>query len=111
MCNFLEYKGNKIVYRKYASLFFCFCIDADDNELLALEVIHRFVECLDKHYGNVCELDIVYGMSQAYAILDELIVAGEMQESKLKSVNNAILGAHHSELEETLQLNLIGNDK
>jgi len=26
----------------------------DDNELYTLEVIHRFVEILDRYFGNVC---------------------------------------------------------
>ena len=33
---------------------------ADDNELLTLEVIHQFVEVLDKYFGNVCELDLIF---------------------------------------------------
>ena len=32
----------------------------DDNELLTLEVIHQFVEILDKYFGNVCELDLIF---------------------------------------------------
>lgn len=29
------------------------------NELAILEFIHCFVEVLDKHFGQVCELDIM----------------------------------------------------
>jgi len=29
------------------------------NELAMLELIHCFVEVLDKHFGQVCELDIM----------------------------------------------------
>ena len=32
---------------------------ADQNELGVLEFIHCFVEVLDKHFGQVCELDIM----------------------------------------------------
>lgn len=28
-------------------------IDPDDNELLTLEIIHSYVEILDKYFGNV----------------------------------------------------------
>lgn len=49
---------SKIVYRRYASLFFVTGIAPDDNELIALEVIHRYVEILDRYFGNVCELDL-----------------------------------------------------
>lgn len=86
MCNFLEYKDSKVVYRRYASLFFIAGIDSDDNELLALEIIHRYVEQMDKYYGNVCELDIIFNFQKAYYILDELLIAGELQESSRRDV-------------------------
>ncbi|KAF8005458.1 Clathrin adaptor complex small chain [Metschnikowia aff. pulcherrima] len=86
MCNILEYKDMKIVYRRYASLFFVMGIDALDNGLLALEVIHRYVEQMDKLYGNVCELDIIFGFSKAYHILDELILDGHVVELSKREV-------------------------
>ncbi|THY69801.1 hypothetical protein D6C95_10363 [Aureobasidium pullulans] len=59
--NFVEFRGSsKIVYRRYAGLFFCACVDANDNELAYLEAIHFFVEVLDQFFGNVCELDLVF---------------------------------------------------
>lgn len=48
------------MYRRYAGLFFCLCVDANDNELACLEAIHLFVEVLDAFFGNVCELDLVF---------------------------------------------------
>jgi AP-2 complex subunit sigma-1 len=51
---------SKIVYRRYAGLFFCACVDTNDNELAYLEAIHFFVEVLDAFFGNVCELDLVF---------------------------------------------------
>ncbi|GAA5833158.1 hypothetical protein JCM5353_009046 [Sporobolomyces roseus] len=90
MCNFLEYKDSKIVYRRYASLFFVCGIGQQDNELITLEVIHRYVEVLDRYFGNVCELDLIFNYQKAYSILDELIIAGEMQESSKKSVLRAV---------------------
>lgn len=38
---------------RYASLYFCMCVDADDNELETLEIIHHYVEILDRYFGNV----------------------------------------------------------
>lgn len=90
MCNFLEYKDTKIVYRRYASLFFIAGASSDDNELITLEVIHRYVEQMDKYYGNVCELDIIFSFTKAYWILDELLLAGELQESSKKTVLRCI---------------------
>ena len=90
MCNFLEYKDSKVIYRRYASLFFITGIDAADNELVALEVIHRYVETLDKYFGNVCELDLIFNFQKAYFVLDELILNGELQESSKKAVLRVI---------------------
>jgi len=108
MCNFLEYKGwnycpafqlprlteigidSKIVYRRYASLFFIAGCAPTDNELITLEIVHRYVEQMDKYYGNVCELDIIFNFQKAYFILDELLLAGEMQESSKKNVLRVI---------------------
>lgn len=86
MCNILEYKDMKIIYRRYASLFFVIGVDSLDNGLLALEIIHRYVEQMDKLYGNVCELDIIFGFSKAYHILDELILNGYVIESSKREV-------------------------
>ena len=38
---------------RYASLYFCCAIENEDNELLTLEIIHRYVELLDKYFGSV----------------------------------------------------------
>ena len=48
-CNFLDWKGKKIVYKRYASLYFVACIDDEDNELLTLEKIHLYVEILYRY--------------------------------------------------------------
>lgn len=79
-----------MVYRRYASLFFIAGCASTDNELITLEIVHRYVEQMDKYYGNVCELDIIFNFQKAYFILDELILAGEMQESSKKNVLRVI---------------------
>lgn len=38
---------------RYASLYFVCGVDTTDNELLALQLIHQFVEVLDQYFGNV----------------------------------------------------------
>ncbi|KAJ7225760.1 AP complex, mu/sigma subunit, partial [Mycena pura] len=81
MCNVLEYKDTRVIYRRYASLFFVCGIEAADNELITLEVLHRYVEVLDRYFGNVTELDLIFNFQKAYAVLDELVIAGEFQES------------------------------
>ncbi|GAA5981292.1 hypothetical protein JCM11641_005634 [Rhodosporidiobolus odoratus] len=79
--NFVEFRNHKLVYRRYAGLFFSFCVDANDNELVWLEAIHLFVEVLDAFFGNVCELDLVFNFYRVYAILDEVFLAGEVEET------------------------------
>lgn len=59
---------------------------ADDNELLTLEIIHQFVEVLDKYFGNVCELDLIFNFHKAYYILDELLLGGELQEPSKRAI-------------------------
>ncbi|PWN97649.1 putative clathrin coat assembly protein ap17 [Tilletiopsis washingtonensis] len=79
--NFVEFRNHKVVYRRYAGLFFCVCVDVNDNELAYLEAIHLFVEVLDSFFGNVCELDLVFNFYKVYAILDEIFLAGEIEET------------------------------
>ena len=43
------------------------------------QTVFRYVEVLDKYFGSVCELDIIFNFEKAYYILDELILGGEMQ--------------------------------
>ena len=50
----------KVVYRRYASLFFVCGITSSDNELVTLEIIHRYVEVLDRYFGNVSHREDVY---------------------------------------------------
>ena len=78
----LQYRSTyKVIYRRYAGLFFSLCVDVSDNELSYVEAIHCFVEMLDRYFGNVCELDLVFNFHKAYTILDEFILAGELQET------------------------------
>ena len=90
LCNFLDYNEFKIVYKRYASLYFICIVDKEDNELLILEIIHHFVEVLDKYFGNVCELDLIFNFHKAYYILDELLLAGLVQEPSKKIILKAI---------------------
>ncbi|ODN93416.1 AP-2 complex subunit sigma [Cryptococcus wingfieldii CBS 7118] len=64
--NFVEFRDDKVIYRRYAGLFFCVCVDSNDNELAYLEAIHLFVE--------------------VYAILDEVFLAGEIEETSKQVV-------------------------
>ncbi|EHB16530.1 AP-1 complex subunit sigma-2 [Heterocephalus glaber] len=95
MCSFLEWRGPKIVYKRYASLYFCCAIEEQDSELITLEIIHRYVELFDKYFGSVCELDIVFNFEKAYFILDEFLLGGEVQETLNK---NDLKAMEHADL-------------
>ncbi|GMH72660.1 hypothetical protein TrRE_jg3875, partial [Triparma retinervis] len=82
--NFIEYNNYKLIYRRYAGLFFTIAVDITDNELAYLETIHLFVELLDSYFSNVCELDIVFNFNKVYNILDEYMLAGEIAETSKK---------------------------
>ncbi|KAH9284202.1 AP-1 complex subunit sigma-2 [Echinococcus granulosus] len=81
MCSVLDWRDKKVVYRRYASLYFCCVVEPEDNELITLEIMHRYVEILDRYFGSVCELDIIFHFEKAYYVLDELVLCGEMQET------------------------------
>eukprot|EP00599_Poterioochromonas_sp_BG-1_P004395 CAMPEP_0173150312 /NCGR_PEP_ID=MMETSP1105-20130129/10886_1 /TAXON_ID=2985 /ORGANISM="Ochromonas sp., Strain BG-1" /LENGTH=112 /DNA_ID=CAMNT_0014065425 /DNA_START=182 /DNA_END=520 /DNA_ORIENTATION=- len=84
--NFVEYQNFKLIYRRYAGLYFIFAADVTDNELLLMESIHLFVEILDQYFSNVCELDIVFHFNKVYMCLDEFILAGEILESSKRVI-------------------------
>jgi hypothetical protein len=110
--NFVEFRQQKIVYRRYAGLFFSMGIDISDNELAYLEAIHLFVEVLDHYFSNVCELDIIFNFhkvrhllffpinsplansvlasTQTYLLLDEFILGGELQETSKNAIMNRL---------------------
>jgi hypothetical protein len=69
VCLFLQYLFNEFcIYQwkleglcwdcRYASLYFCMCVDTEDNELETLEIIHHYVEILDRYFGNVSLLSL-----------------------------------------------------
>ena len=76
---------NIYIYR-YAGLYFCLCCDVSDNNLAYLEAIHNFVEVLNEHFHNVCELDLVFNFYRVYAAVDEMFLAGEIRETSQTKV-------------------------
>lgn len=74
-----QFRNFKIVYRRYAGLYFCICVDIGDNNLYYLEAIHNFVEVLNEFFHNVCELDLVFNFYKVYTVVDEMFLAGEVR--------------------------------
>ncbi|KAF7140381.1 hypothetical protein RHSIM_Rhsim06G0099200 [Rhododendron simsii] len=95
LCNFVEWRGFKVVYKRYASLYFCMCINQDDNELEVLEIIHHFVEILDRYFGSVCELDLIFNfhkesskksVARLIAAQDSLVEAAKEQSNSISNI-------------------------
>ena len=61
-------------------------MDDDENEMICLAFIHRIVEALDRYFGNVCELDVIFNFERVHVIVDEILMAGQIQESSLKEI-------------------------
>jgi AP-2 complex subunit sigma-1 len=88
---FLQFRNFKIVYRRYAGLYFCICVDVNDNNLCYLEAIHNFVEVLNEYFHNVCELDLVFNFYKVYTVVDEMFLAGEIRETSQTKVLKQLL--------------------
>lgn len=64
LCNVVEHRNLKLIYKRYASLYFMLAVDDEENELIALEMIQHYVEILDRR-GGVWEKgereDVIFG--------------------------------------------------
>lgn len=83
---FFSLKEYKIVYRIYASLYFIIGCEPEDNEFSLLELIQFCVECMDKYFEKVTELDLVYNIEKVHMIMDEIIVKGLILETNKERV-------------------------
>lgn len=49
-----------------------------------------FVEALDRHFKNVCELDIIFNVEQVHWVVDEMVVGGMVAETNIQDILAAI---------------------
>ncbi|CAA0834675.1 AP-4 complex subunit sigma [Striga hermonthica] len=117
-CSFVEHRNYKVIYRRYASLFFLVGVDNEEvsyilstmilelhllhlfynyytflclqNELAILEFIHLLVETMDRHFGNVCELDIMFHLEKAHFMLEEMVMNGCIVETSKSNILSPI---------------------
>ena len=85
-CSIIQHRNYKVIYRRYASLFFLVGVDEEENELAILEFIHCVVETMDRYFGNVCELDIMFHIEKAHYVIDEMIMDGAVYETNRTNV-------------------------
>ena len=74
----------QVVYKRYASLYFVMGIDSGDNELITLEIVHHYVEVLDRYFGNVCELDLIFNFHKV-GLHPYILCTGSVEESHISS--------------------------
>ena len=74
----LEIENIRVVYRRYASLYFVVGIDENEKELQIYSFIHTLVELLDSYFTNVCELDIVHQFYRVHYVLNAMIIDGHI---------------------------------
>ena len=79
-------KSGSLSINELAGLLSELGVAVNDNELVLLESIHLFVEVLDHFFSNVCELDLVFNFHKVYLIIDEFVLAGEIQETSKKQI-------------------------
>ncbi|CAL8467113.1 g6649 [Coccomyxa elongata] len=85
-CSFTQHRNFKVVYRRYASLFFLVGVDDEENELAILEFIHCLVETLDRYFSNVCELDLMFNLEMAHFIVDEMLINGCIVDTNKQNI-------------------------
>ena len=78
--NFIELGQEKVIYRHYATLYFCFICSSLESELGILDLIQVFVEQLDKVFTNVCELDLIFRPDDVQLVLSEIVSGGLVLE-------------------------------
>ena len=91
LCSFVDDEktfgpDTKLVYRHFATLYFCILSDRSESELAMLDLIQVYVETLDKVFENVCQLDLIFNSPKAYTVLDETIVGGLVLEINSQKV-------------------------
>jgi Clathrin adaptor complex small chain len=86
---FIEYSDELVLgFRRYAGLYFVVGLKGID--LLGLEFVQLYVEALDKYFGSVCELDLVFQFDKALMVLDEILIAGDVSEIDRTAISEKV---------------------
>lgn len=85
----IDWSRGSLILRQYADLTIVFAVESSDNKLLAHEMIHFFATCLDRYFGGVSELDLIFNYLKAYHVLDEIIMNGRFCEASIKAIVRA----------------------
>eukprot|EP01029_Cantina_marsupialis_P028909 TRINITY_DN778164_c0_g1_i1.p1 TRINITY_DN778164_c0_g1~~TRINITY_DN778164_c0_g1_i1.p1 ORF type:complete len:159 (+),score=17.42 TRINITY_DN778164_c0_g1_i1:50-478(+) len=90
-CSFMEYRDYKVIYKRFASLYFIVGVDnGEENELGVLEFIQALVETLDKLFDNVCELHLMFNLEKVHFVIDEMIMSGCIMETNQSTILRSV---------------------
>ena len=76
-----RYGNLKIIYKRYLAIYAIAGVDDDYNELEALSLFDFYFQTLSEYFGTLTESHILYNEAQSYAILNEIVVDGEVVET------------------------------
>lgn len=68
---------------------------------------NRYVELLDKYFGSVCELDIIFNYEKAYFMLDELLLVRGFRLSSSLGLSHYVHSKQGGEMQETSKKNIL----
>lgn len=83
-----QYNDIKIIYKRYLAIYCIAGIDDETNEFEVLSFFELYLQSLRECFGDITESIIIYNEAQSYAVLNEMIIDGEIVEtSKPKIVD------------------------
>ena len=89
VCNFINQGQYTLVYRNYATLYFCLLINQQESLLASLDLIHVLVESLDKLFESVCELDLIFNFDKVHLLIDQFVQGGLVIETNVNQIVNS----------------------
>ncbi|EEA08055.1 clathrin adaptor complex small chain family protein [Cryptosporidium muris RN66] len=79
--------GNKkIVYKRFSNIYIIVGIDNNDNYLFASCLIQLIAEITQKRLQRISEIDIVYQSKRFSAIIDEIVMGGEVIDTSIPNI-------------------------
>uniref|UniRef100_A0AC35UBS6 AP complex subunit sigma n=1 Tax=Rhabditophanes sp. KR3021 TaxID=114890 RepID=A0AC35UBS6_9BILA len=100
MCSIIEYKNFKIVYKRYHGMFMACAISAEDNELIILEAMDFFIECFASLFPGCSAVTLSLQFNTAYHVLDEIFLAGQVQETDRRTIKRVTYLQDEQQYEE-----------
>lgn len=88
-----HHNGIKIIYKRYLAIYAIAGVEEDANELQISTLFDFYFQTLRDYYGDITESYIIYHEIHSYAVLNEIIIDGQIVEtskSKIIALMNSI---------------------